>query len=86
MWIIVSSLVGPYSDAIDLARGIRAVTPALHLRVAIGNVTPPDSDFVMVETLFRRRRLDPYTLSSNIRMVGMYADKLEDLFFGSDQR
>ncbi|MDB4996462.1 MAG: hypothetical protein JWM74_3894, partial [Myxococcaceae bacterium] len=58
MWIIVSSLVGPYSDAIDLARGIRAVTPALHLRVSISNISPPDSDFVMVETLFRRRRLD----------------------------
>ncbi|HEU4411521.1 MAG TPA: hypothetical protein VFS43_40120 [Polyangiaceae bacterium] len=85
-FLLVSSLVGPYSDALDLARGLRTVSPALHLRLAIARISPPEQDFVVVETLFRRRRLDPITLSRNISAVGAYADRLEDLFFGSDQR
>jgi hypothetical protein len=85
-WICISSLVGPYSDALDLARGLRLVTPSLHVRIALSKVTPPDSEFVIVETLFRRRRLDPVTFANNVMTIGRYADKLEDLFFGSDQR
>jgi hypothetical protein len=85
-WILISSLVGPYSDALDLARAMRIVTPALHIRVALATVTPNDQEFVIVETLFRRRRLDPQTLTTNIISVGIYADRIEDLFFGSDRR
>jgi hypothetical protein len=85
-FVLVSSLVGPYSEALDLARGLRTVSPALHLRLAIARISPPDQDFVVVETLFRRRRLDPITLARNISAVGSYADRLEDLFFGSDRR
>jgi hypothetical protein len=85
-WILVSSLVGPYSDALDLARGLRAVAPALHVRVALAKLSNPDSEFVIVETILRRRRLDPYTFANNVSTVGIYADKLEDMFFGSDKR
>lgn len=85
-WVHVSSLVGPYSDALDLARGIRAVGTAIHTRVSLVHLSAPDTEFVMVETILRRRRLDPYTFASNVSAVGMYADKLEDMFFGSDKR
>jgi hypothetical protein len=85
-WILVSSLVGPYSDALDLARGLRAVAPALHVRVALAKLSNPESEFVIVETILRRRRLDPYTFANNVSTVGIYADKLEDMFFGSDKR
>lgn len=85
-FLLVGSLVGPYSDALDLAQGLRTVSPALHLRLAIARINPPDQDFVVVETLFRRRRLDPITLSRNVAAVGAYADRLEDLYFGRDQR
>jgi hypothetical protein len=85
-FIMVSSLVGPYSDALDLPRALRLITPALHVRLAISNVSPPDQDFVLVETLFRRRRLDPLTLARGISTVGVLADRVEDMFFGSDQR
>ncbi|MFT3770286.1 MAG: hypothetical protein QM820_33075 [Minicystis sp.] len=85
-WIHVSSLVGPYSDALDLARGLRAVAQALHVRVALVQLAAPDGEFVIVETILRRRRLDPYTFANNVSTVGTYADKLEDMFFGSDKR
>ena len=85
-WLNVSSLVGPYSDALDLARALRVVTPSLHVRVALAKITPPDQEFVLVESLFRRRRLDPIVLGANIGVVGRYADRIEDMFFGSDQR
>lgn len=85
-WILVSSLVGPYSDALDLARGLRAVTPALHVRVVLGKLGSSDSEFVIVEAILRRRRLDPYTFANRVSTVGVYADKLEDMFFGSDKR
>ena len=85
-WISISSLVGPYSDALDLARALRAVSPAMHIRVALASLSAPDGEFIIVETLLRRRRLDPYTFANNVSMVGMYADKLEDMFFGSDKR
>jgi hypothetical protein len=85
-FLLVSSLVGPYTEALDLARGLRTIAPALHLRLTIARISPPEQDFVVVETLFRRRRLDPITLARNVNAVGAYADRLEDLFFGSDQR
>lgn len=85
-WINIGSLVGPYTEALDLARALRVVAPSLHVRVALAKVTPPDAEFVMVETLFRRRRLDVMTLVNNIRMIGSYADRIEDMYFGSDQR
>lgn len=85
-WILVSSLVGPYSDALDLARGLRAVANAIHVRVALAKLSNPESEFVVVETILRRRRLDPYTFANNVNTIGMYADKLEDMYFGSDKR
>lgn len=85
-WIYVSSLVGPYSDALDLARGLRAVAPAIHVRVALAKLNPDEPEFIVVETILRRRRLDPYTFANNVSTIGMYADKLEDLYFGSDKR
>lgn len=85
-WINISSLVGPYTEALDLARALRVVGGSLHVRIALAKVTPPDAEFVLVETLFRRRRLDVMTLTNNIRMIGSYADRIEDMFFGSDQR
>ncbi|HEU4538752.1 MAG TPA: hypothetical protein VFS00_31750, partial [Polyangiaceae bacterium] len=84
-FLLVSSLVGPHSGALDLARGLRAISPALHLRLALARITPPDQDFVVVETLFRRRP-DPTALARNVRAVGAYADRLEAIFFGRDQR
>jgi hypothetical protein len=85
-FIFVSSLVGPYSEALDIVRALRLLTPMLHLRLTLSKVSPPDQEFVLVETLFRRRRLDPITLSRNLILVGMQADRIEDLFFGSDRR
>lgn len=85
-WIHVSSLVGPYSDALDLARGLRAVAGAIHVRVALVKLNPDEPEFIIVETILRRRRLDPYTFANNVSTIGMYADKLEDMYFGSDKR
>ncbi len=85
-WIGVSSLVGPYSDALDLARALRVVSDALHVRVALAKMGPQAQEFVLVETLVRRRRLDPVTLSNHVMTIGVFADRLEDMFFGSDQR
>ncbi|APR79246.1 Hypothetical protein A7982_04593 [Minicystis rosea] len=85
-WVHISSLVGPYSDALDLARGMRAVGSAIHIRVALVQLAAPDGEFVIVETILRRRRLDPYTFANNVSSVGTFADKLEDMFFGSDKR
>ncbi len=85
-WINISSLVGPYSDALDLARAMRIVGDALHVRVTLAKMGAEGKEFVMVETLFRRRRLDVVTLANNIMTIGIYADRLEDMFFGSDVR
>jgi hypothetical protein len=85
-WVHVSSLVGPYSDALDLARGLRACASALHVRVALAKLSSPETEFVLVETILRRRRLDPHTFANTVSTVGCYADKLEDLYFGSDKR
>jgi hypothetical protein len=85
-WINISSMVGPYSDALDLARALRVTGDALHVRVTLAKMGADAKEFVLVETLFRRRRLDVVTLANNIMMVGVFADKLEDMFFGSDVR
>jgi hypothetical protein len=85
-WVHISSLVGPYSDALDLARGMRAVAGAVHVRVALLKGEEADPEFVAVETILRRRRLDPVTFTNNVSLVGTLADKLEDLYFGSDKR
>jgi hypothetical protein len=85
-WVTVTSIVGPYSDALDLARGLRATSNALQVRVTLGKLTSSESEFIFVETILRRRRLDPYTFANTVSIVGSSADKLEDLFFGSDKR
>jgi len=85
-WLNVWSIVGPHSDALDLARGLRAVTAAIHVRVALSRLAGLDGEFVVVETMLRRRRLDPYTFANAVSTIGVHADKLEDMFFGSDKR
>jgi hypothetical protein len=85
-WVHLSSIVGPYSDALDLARALRIVAPATHLRVSLLDYSQTEPPFVIVETLLRRRRLDPFALANNILTVGVHADRIEDLFFGSDRQ
>ena len=85
-WIHISSLVGPYTDALDLARGLRTVSNAVHVRVGLTTLPPDDKEFIIVETILRRRRLDPYTFANNVRTIGTFGDKLEDMYFGSDER
>jgi hypothetical protein len=85
-WVHVSSIVGPHSDALDLARGLRAVSGALNVRMALVKMSPPDQEFLLVETLLRRRRLDPHSFASSVVSVAAAGDRLEDLFFGSDKR
>lgn len=85
-FVHIMSRVGAYSDALDLARALRAIAPAIHIRVAIAKLTPNEPEHILVETILRRRRLDPYTFSNNVSTVGTYADKLEDMYFGSDVR
>jgi hypothetical protein len=85
-WISISALVGPYSDALDLARGLRAIADATQLRLTLQSISDPPTEFMIVETLVRRRRLDPYGFARHVGIVGSNADRLEDLFFGSDKR
>lgn len=85
-FVMVSALVGPYSDALDIPRALRLVDAAVGPRLTIGKVGPDQQEFVLVEAVHRRRRLDPLTLSRSIGTVGFLADRIEDLFFGSDQR
>jgi hypothetical protein len=47
---------------------------------------PNDPECLFVETFLRRRRLDPVTFAISLRSVAVHADKLEDMFFGSDKR
>lgn len=56
------------------------------MRVALAKMGPQAQEFVLVETLARRRRLDHVTLSNHGMSIGVFADRLEDMFFGSDQR
>jgi hypothetical protein len=85
-WIHVASIVGPHSEALDLARALRELGPWLHVRVTLDTISPPGREFVLVDTLLRRRGLDHLTLSTAILTVGSRADRLEDMFFGTDQR
>jgi hypothetical protein len=85
-WIGISALVGPYSDALDLARGLRAIAGATSLRMTLQKISDPPTEFMLVETLVRRRRLDPYGFANHVGIVGSNADRLEDMFFGSDKR
>lgn len=43
-------------------------------------------EFVVVETLLRRRGLHAMMFANNLSMVGSFADKLEHMFFGTDRR
>jgi hypothetical protein len=85
-WVHVSSIVGPHSDALDLARGLRSISGSLNVRLALVKLTPQDQEFLLVETLLRRRRLDPHSFASTVVSVAAAGDRLEDLFFGSDKR
>lgn len=85
-WVHVSSIVGPHSEALDLARGLRSIGGSLNVRMALVRMSAADPEFILVETLLRRRRLDPHSFASSVVSVGAAADRLEDLFFGSDKR
>jgi hypothetical protein len=85
-WIGISGLVGPYSDALDLARGLRAIAGATSLRLTLEKISDPPTEFLIIETIVRRRRLDPHGFARYVGMVGSNADRLEDMFFGSDKR
>lgn len=84
--IHIGSVVGPYSDAIDIVRGIREVSDAIRTRLAILKLSPGEPEFIVAETFLRRRGLDGITFSRTIGQVAAVADKLEDIFFGSDMR
>jgi hypothetical protein len=86
VFIVVSSLVGPYSDALDLSRAIRMLDAVMGLRLTLSKLGAESTEFVLIESIHRRRRLDPLTLSRSITSVGIFADRIEDLFFGSDER
>jgi hypothetical protein len=85
-WIKISALVGPYSDALDLARGLRVITNASQSRIVLAKIGEPAAEFVMVENIVRRRRLDPFSFANTVGAVGRFADQLEDMYFGSDER
>ena len=85
-WIYLKSLVGPYSDALDLARGIRLLSPTFNVRMVLQKGEANDPELIFVDTLVRRRRLDMVTFANSLLSVAVNADKLEDLFFGSDKR
>ncbi|HTQ43082.1 MAG TPA: hypothetical protein VMI75_10035 [Polyangiaceae bacterium] len=85
-WIYLKSLVGPYSDALDLARGIRLLSPTFNVRMVLQKGEANDPELIFVDMLVRRRRLDTVTFANNLLSVAVNADKLEDLFFGSDKR
>ncbi|HEX8791847.1 MAG TPA: hypothetical protein VF765_12925, partial [Polyangiaceae bacterium] len=85
-WIYLKSLVGPYSDALDLARGIRLLSPTFNVRMILQKGEANDPELIFVDMLLRRRRLDTVTFANSLLNVAVNADKLEDLFFGSDKR
>ena len=86
VYIVVSSLIGPYSDALDLPRAIRMLDGMMGLRLTLSKFGADNTEFVLVEAIHRRRRLDPLTLARSIGSVGIMADRIEDMFFGSDER
>lgn len=90
VFVSVSSLVGPYSDALDLPRAIRMLDSEPWVKLTVSKIVGPSTaepaEFVLLESIYRRRRLDPLTLARSIISVGILADRLEDLFFGSDVR
>ena len=45
-----------------------------------------DPELMFVDMLVRRKRLDTVTLANAVLSVATNADRLEDLFFGSDKR
>jgi hypothetical protein len=85
-WIYIKSLVGPYSDALDLARGIRLLSPTFNVRMILQKGDANEPELIFVDTMVRRKRLDPIGFSNQLLSVAINADKLEDLFFGSDKR
>jgi hypothetical protein len=85
-WIYVASIVGPYSDALDLARGVRLLTPSFNVRIVLKRRDPNEPELIFADMFLRRRRMDPVTFANHLQAVAANADKLEDLFFGSDKR
>jgi hypothetical protein len=82
----VGSSIGPYSDIIDLARGLRASLQYSYARMI---VTPPGKDgtsFMFIESWSSLRALRPPSLYNIIVGVGILADLLEDIYFGADVR
>lgn len=79
------SIIGPYSEALDLSRALRELVDAMRTRIAIVKLSPQEPEFVVAEAFVLRRGLDPITLGKTIAQVGYVADRLEALFFGIDQ-
>lgn len=85
-YVLVGSSIGPYSDIIDLARGLRASLQYSYARMI---VTPPGKDgtsFMFIESWSSLRALRPPSLYNIIVGVGVLADLLEDIYFGADVR
>jgi hypothetical protein len=85
-WIYVKSLVGRYSEALDLARGVRLLSSQFNVRMILQKGEDNEPELIFVDMMVRRKRLDTVTLANALLSVGNNADRLEDLFFGSDKR
>jgi hypothetical protein len=56
------------------------------VRLVLKKGDPNEPEVLFADMFLRRRRLDAVTFANNLMSVAVNADKLEDLFFGSDKR
>ena len=76
----MKSLVGPYSDALDLARGIRLLSPTFNVRMVLQKGEANDPELIFVDMLLRRRRLDTVTFANSLLNVAVNAARLAGSF------
>jgi hypothetical protein len=84
--IFVLSRVGPYSEAIDLPRALRSIQEVYYTRVYLSKKDPQGIELLTSESVAIKRGLDPMQFGRIVMEVAIVADKLEDMFFGSDER
>lgn len=79
----LSATVGTYTDALDLPAALRALAETQLGRLEMMRMDD-GTDFMSVEAKLYRRGLTPEDFAWVVQMVADAADKMEDIFFGSD--
>ena len=84
--LYLSSTIGPFTDAIELAPLLRQMVGALHCSLYLSAPDADGAEHLKIASAVETRGLDPERLGALVREVAVFADRFEAEVFGDDVR